>query len=461
MRSDDDRLTLPHGPGGPSVSLINRTARPTLRLMVDDLARSVIHRTRNLARMERRRLAGIVREFDIPADLRSNERYLARERRDQFGRARLAAAVMAGYALGAVPVLILTSQQRQRLDVAGASLLWAVTALVLWRVIAPRMRHHPTVIAILVCAAGTGLAMTFELLEPGLSILTIGSLTIIPLASTILLFWRPRTHLVVLALFYATTIVYATVLSPAIEPNARWGAVVVTGVACLLSAFGNYEGTLRRNTRARQARRLQQQRSELRRIATERAQEARTDVLTGLGSRRAMNEDLARLGERLVHSGGRAALALLDLDRFKLYNDRLGHAAGDELLRQFGRLLREGMRLGDFAYRYGGEEFLLALEDASPAEAGAVIERIRHSMATVSWGDTEHDTRPPVTFSAGVAEIDLTRGATIEAALRLADRGLYIAKAQGRNRTVGDQDFDGSSGPTGAFDHDGRGQRTA
>lgn len=403
--------------------------------MVIDIARPVFRRARKLAATVRRRCTSVVRELGVPADLRSSDRYLASERRDQYRRARLAAAVMAGYAVGAVPVVAIVGQQR-RLDVVGVAGLWAVVALALWRVVAPRMRRDPTVISILVVAAATGSIMTTEALEPDLHSLAIGFLTIVPLASTILLFWRPRTHIAVLGLFFAATVVYATVTSPFDEPSVRAALIVASGVACLLGVFGNYEGTLRRNARARQARRLQSQRLELRRVARERAEEARTDVLTGLGSRRAMNEDLAELHGRLAAAGHPAALALLDLDRFKLFNDQYGHAAGDELLVEIGRHLREGLRQGDAAYRYGGEEFLLILEDASVGESETIVERIRTAVRKGSPDQPANERWRAVTFSAGIAAIDLARSVPIEYALHLADRGLYEAKGLGRNRTV-------------------------
>jgi len=381
---------------------------------------------------ERRRWRSLFDELRIPADLRYDERYLARERLDRYVRARLGATTLTCYTIGAIPVLAVVATPG-RWEVPGMAAAWALVAVLLWKIGVPRLRHHPTFLGLLVCAIGTAFTLSFEPVEPDLHNLAIGCMTVLPLASTILFFWRPATHLLMLEAFYAITIAYAELISPATEPSERSALIVVTGVSCLLSAFGNVEGTLRRNGRAREARQLRLQRAELRQIARERAQEARTDVLTGLRSRRAMNEDLESLQARLAASGTGAAVALLDLDRFKLYNDRYGHAAGDRLLSEVGRVLRDCLRLGDVAYRYGGEEFLLVLEDATAPQAETVVERVREIVRSEG---IEHPDNAPwgvVTFSAGVAEVDPARGAPIETALRRA------AKGRGRNRTVVEQ----------------------
>ncbi len=110
------------------------------------------------------------------------------------------------------------------------------------------------------------------------------------------------------------------------------------------------------------------------------------DELTGLGNRRSANHALARLGPG-------DAVVMLDLDRFKELNDTKGHAAGDDALRRFGTHLAEGLREGDAAIRYGGDEFLLLLRGVG-TRSEAIVERVR-----ARWLEGS----PPVGFSAGIA----------------------------------------------------------
>ena len=122
---------------------------------------------------------------------------------------------------------------------------------------------------------------------------------------------------------------------------------------------------------------------------------------------------------------------MLDLDHFKRVNDSFGHRIGDAVLEGVGRLLRTTFRAGDFAGRYGGEEFCVVLTDTPLAGARVVAERIRRqvSMLTVRAPD---DTAVEVACSIGVAEADT--GREVMETIDLADRALYRAKAAGRDR---------------------------
>jgi diguanylate cyclase (GGDEF)-like protein/PAS domain S-box-containing protein len=149
---------------------------------------------------------------------------------------------------------------------------------------------------------------------------------------------------------------------------------------------------------------------------------ARTDALTGLPNRRAWDEEVRReiaRAARLEHS---LAVALLDLDHFKLYNDERGHPAGDALLREAAQEWRLRLRVNDFIARYGGEEFAVALPECSAETATEVIERIRDG------------TPQGQTCSAGL--VMWNRGEVAEAVVSRADAALYGAKQTGRNRTV-------------------------
>ena len=175
--------------------------------------------------------------------------------------------------------------------------------------------------------------------------------------------------------------------------------------------------------------------AELARLNTRLREDSRRDALTGLRNRRALIEDLADI-EREARSSGRPfALAVCDVDRFKAYNDRLGHLAGDHALRALAATLRAELRAGDEAYRYGGEELVLVLRDASVHEALAAAERVRAAVVATAIAHPA-DPAGVVTVSIGVA----AGAGDASALLSRADRALYEAKRAGRNRVMATAD---------------------
>ena len=183
-------------------------------------------------------------------------------------------------------------------------------------------------------------------------------------------------------------------------------------------------------------RQLAAQKGELERLNRQLARQARTDPLTGLGNRLQLWEDLDALHGRAARYGHHYALALCDVDRFKLHNDTYGHLAGDEVLRRVAGVLGEECRSGDRAYRYGGEEFLVLLPEQPPEGATLAVERLRRAVERLAL---PHATNPPggvVTLSAGVTVLPPGEQKDTEALLREADAALYRAKELGRNRVV-------------------------
>ncbi|MBB2487193.1 GGDEF domain-containing protein [Mitsuaria sp. WAJ17] len=155
----------------------------------------------------------------------------------------------------------------------------------------------------------------------------------------------------------------------------------------------------------------------------------RHDPLTGLCNRRELGEQL--LKQQLRAQRGRShALLMLDLDHFKRINDELGHAAGDAALRHVARLLQASLREQDCAARFGGEEFVLLLPDTPLAGAQALAERLRAALASSVW--SWQGRHWPLTASLGLAMA--APGRFTDALLEAADRAMYQAKAQGRNR---------------------------
>jgi diguanylate cyclase (GGDEF)-like protein/PAS domain S-box-containing protein len=149
---------------------------------------------------------------------------------------------------------------------------------------------------------------------------------------------------------------------------------------------------------------------------------ARTDALTGLPNRRVWDEDLERELARARRHGGELCLAMLDLDRFKAFNDHHGHQAGDRLLAAAAAAWRPILRSTDTIARYGGEEFAVLLPHSDDDAARAVVERL---LEAVPLGQTA---------SAGIAAWDGHESA--EALLARADAALYEAKGAGRARAI-------------------------
>jgi two-component system, cell cycle response regulator len=180
-------------------------------------------------------------------------------------------------------------------------------------------------------------------------------------------------------------------------------------------------------------RKLALQRLELETLNHDLTAIARRDPLTGLGNRRALQEDLELLEARVTRYGHRYCMALLDVDHFKSYNDAYGHQAGDEVLRAVAAQLKAKARSGDALYRYGGEEFLCILPEQSLESGTHAVERMRTGVERLKVPHTESE-RGLLTVSAGLAMLDPDHTRSASAVLKEADEALYRAKQLGRNR---------------------------
>lgn len=156
---------------------------------------------------------------------------------------------------------------------------------------------------------------------------------------------------------------------------------------------------------------------------------ARLDPVTHIANRRAFDERLNAAFAHARRTVTSLSVAVLDLDDFKRRNDTLGHAAGDACLRAFAAHLAKHSRAADVVARIGGEEFAIILPDATEADAASLCHRI---AASVRFGCCAGD---PLTFSAGVAELDATmmHPSTV---VDYADRAMYVAKGAGKNRVA-------------------------
>jgi diguanylate cyclase (GGDEF)-like protein len=161
---------------------------------------------------------------------------------------------------------------------------------------------------------------------------------------------------------------------------------------------------------------------------------ATRDALTGLFNRRYIEENIADDISRWVRNGASVGLILLDVDWFKSFNDAFGHAGGDALLQQLARLMQAVVRNEDFVCRYGGEEFMIVLPDATLETTRLCAERLREHTHYLK-PHLHDEPLGPVTISAGVASTS-DHGHTLDALAIAADRALYEAKRAGRDRVM-------------------------
>jgi diguanylate cyclase (GGDEF)-like protein len=177
---------------------------------------------------------------------------------------------------------------------------------------------------------------------------------------------------------------------------------------------------------------------ELRRRAAMQAELARlslTDVLTGLPNRRRFEQDFGRVWKSTRRTGKPLSLLVVDADHFKRYNDRYGHAVGDEVLKALARQLSASVhRPDDLVARVGGEEFVVLLPDTDAAGALRIAGKV-HEAVTVLAVPSAGIGAGAVTVSIGLAVGPMGHGEQPEALYRAADAALYAAKAGGRNQT--------------------------
>lgn len=160
------------------------------------------------------------------------------------------------------------------------------------------------------------------------------------------------------------------------------------------------------------------------------------DGLTGIGNRRSFDRALAQEWRRGARLGVPLAAIMMDVDQFKAYNDHFGHGAGDEcLMRVAHALAAEIRRPTDGVFRYGGEEFVALLGDTGEEGAVHMGERFRQAVELLSIPHPASSVAPGVTISVGWAVAVPGEAGAAEDLVAAADRGLYLAKREGRNRT--------------------------
>ena len=271
----------------------------------------------------------------------------------------------------------------------------------------------------------------------GLTAIGIGGLLAARTPEPVAQFEEPGSRGVVLPAGMFLVLLVALVTSRLIEVPAGETITLETGLmfcgAALIARsilLGRYMHVSLSRERTAMAQ-LAERESELAKLNQQLIEDSRRDPLTGIGNRRALADDLPLL--EAVHRDGAEtfAFALCDVDRFKSYNDRIGHLAGDQALRMIAAIARGALRESDAAYRFGGEELLLVLRDVSPVEAVRVAERVRCAVERAAFAHPEGEDGV-LTVSFGVA----CGGADPGQLLAQADAALYQAKHLGRNRVI-------------------------
>lgn len=161
-------------------------------------------------------------------------------------------------------------------------------------------------------------------------------------------------------------------------------------------------------------------------------QHARTDALTGLSNRRAMEDTFLREIKRCGQDEQPISLVMIDIDNFKTFNDHFGHIAGDRVLKAVARILEHQFRPRDLIVRYGGDEFAVLLPGLDEAAALAVANRVRETVCGTTGDGSDSLIRVPIRISLGVAQLE--SHADLTTLIRAADAALYRAKHAGRDK---------------------------
>lgn len=156
---------------------------------------------------------------------------------------------------------------------------------------------------------------------------------------------------------------------------------------------------------------------------------ALTDGLTGLPNKRAVKDSVKRMAAQASRTLTPLSTIVIDLDHFKQINDSFGHDRGDDVLATVGAVLAETVRSSDFVGRNGGEEFIVLLPDTDTSQAAIVAEKVRAAIAAVTVSGVQRE----ITASFGIATIP-DHAPDGDQLVRAADRALYVAKTNGRNR---------------------------
>ncbi|WP_161631566.1 GGDEF domain-containing protein [Rhodoferax saidenbachensis] len=326
-------------------------------------------------------------------------------------------------------------QARYRNAIGWAHFYMGLAMLLLgflaWRLLrqSERGSYRAIVLQLLACASGMLFAIAVSVID---QMVTSGitPFAIVSLLIAVVSLMRPAMAIPVFGVNYLVFYQVAdlTQKDPALLARIRGDALVVSILSLVVSTLvlRQYMGSvlLRREiVRAHQA--LAEKQAELAFTATH-------DELTGLYNRREFMRLAVIELSRASRTPGPTCLLMLDIDFFKKINDQHGHPAGDEVLQQVAQLLTKGVRAMDVVARLGGEEFIVLLPNTGRAGASAVAEKLRMTLAQAPL--QLQSLALPVTASFGLSELPAGMAGTLEDLYKAADKALYVAKRQGRNR---------------------------
>jgi diguanylate cyclase (GGDEF)-like protein len=206
------------------------------------------------------------------------------------------------------------------------------------------------------------------------------------------------------------------------SPAVSWATLLMTAILLGSSTLLNLRIAATREKLQQQKRSIERERSL-----------AMRDALTGLPNRRYMQDYMQLEAQRAQRAAVSLLIAQLDLDHFKAVNDTHGHAAGDEVLRAFAARVGTFIRASDVLARWGGEEFVLMMTQATPEEGAGVLERVR---AGVAGTPLALSTGIPVPLTVSIGAAQRMPGESPADWLHRADMALYAAKSRGRNRVA-------------------------
>jgi diguanylate cyclase (GGDEF)-like protein len=316
-------------------------------------------------------------------------------------------------------------------------------ALAGWWQLPRRLHHHPEAAAFAVMLGITVSTVVSGTFVPALAAQTVGYLLLLPSWIAMVVPWRTVVHVRWLLAFTIVACIYLVN-----GPGARFSAAERGDLAIVLmvSVIGSLLGhvllqrvQIRGFTQMERIRALRRRTEadhrELGRVHQELERTSRIDLLTGAGNRRRLFEDLLVVRSQIDRSGTTFGLMELDLDHFKGINDRLGHLAGDDVLRRVVEAVQQATRASDSVYRYGGEEFVVLLPMEDREQLLAAAERLRTAVLDLH---IEHPGNPSlgvVSVSIGATLIgDDTLELSDEQWFYVVDRAMYAAKAAGRNQ---------------------------
>jgi len=318
----------------------------------------------------------------------------------------------------------------------------ALVALTIRALIQGRARRWTTPLAFMLATSASITVLHLIFFVPDFHSISLAYLILTPPAVALFLPWSTRVHLSwLLAMAMGVGAFYISSRGGILEPHEWVDTSIILPMSAIASLLGNV--SLDRQRRESFRRRLALSRLRSRGLAREAvigrlngalAEAARVDPLTGLWNRRRLTEELAAIADRWVRYRQAYAAVMVDIDRFKDYNDVLGHLAGDAALQRVATVLRANLRASDSIFRYGGEEFLVLMPEQGADEAARAAERLRVAVESLAIECPTSKGSTVLTVSAGIAILGGSGG--VDALLRQSDAALYEAKRRGRNRVI-------------------------